>query len=285
MLFFTTKRLLPTIQNIFSIPLSNDGYIHIDSNLFRDGVILNNNKRLYSFERLVLEIKDEQAPIRDSINRLYKDLDDYNLQPIQILTPLLYLTENEIIEFEEQIGALHIISMTISPLKWIKAGKNMRNMGLISDTFKREYKNSWSVYESSCINLENILKPEEIAKPTYPIFVINATNSLLPSKEVQKQKPIEEQKQTSVILDRETKPIDKVSPDKSKRKLFDFSGLDFEKLAKENMEKLCNKIKEEKTESNDKKQDNLRKPLDKLEIPTTGDYSELFKQLNQIENN
>lgn len=142
MLIYSKDRLVPTEVNMMVIRAKDgDGYFYIHRSLYDQAVIIND---IYGDEpeQLIKEItgSTESRPDVDFF------LNNMPI-PINILGPFLLLVKSELTEFEDMVGAIHVMSRPLSFRGMLKIPFEMRNMNpSFSLSIKEEYKIAWDEF-------------------------------------------------------------------------------------------------------------------------------------------
>lgn len=139
MLIFSEEHYVPTDINMMVLKGRNDeGYFYIHRMLYDQAVILND---IYGDDpkNLIMAITNKTDSRADV---------DYFLEnapvPINIFGPFLLLVKEEITDFIDMIGAIHVMSMPINLRAMLKVPYNMRtNVYQFSLSIKEEYKLAW----------------------------------------------------------------------------------------------------------------------------------------------
>ena len=139
MLIYSEQRLVPTDVNMMVIrSKDNVGYFYIHRALYDQAVIIND---IYGEDPVLLikaiTNKEESRP----------DV-DYFLEkapvPINILGPFLLLVKQELTDFVDMVGAIHVMSGPLSLRGMLKIPYEMRNLQpSFSLSIKEEYQLAW----------------------------------------------------------------------------------------------------------------------------------------------
>ena len=139
MLIYSKERLVPTDVNMMVIKdKSNEGYFYIHRALYDQAVIIND---IYSddFSMLIESLTNSKESRSDV---------DFFLEnapvPINALAPFLLLIKEELTEFVDMIGALHVMSGPLHFRNMLKIPFAMRNsMPSFSLSIREEYQLAW----------------------------------------------------------------------------------------------------------------------------------------------
>lgn len=175
MLAYSEKRYLPTHSNIVVLDCikPQNGYIYIDLKAYNSGVILSQNEKYMDKNYLLETSKPTNINYRKSIEELFEEL-PYPLKP---LSYLLYMTQKEYTNFNEQIAALNVILQNVYPTYWFQTPKDIRPNLSYSTLLLTEAEYDWTNFFNSCIDYDTIIHPEKADTKSFPIFVVNAVST------------------------------------------------------------------------------------------------------------
>lgn len=139
MLIYSEEHYVPTDINMMVIRgKNNEGYFYIHRMLYDQAVILND---IYGddYSNLIMAITNSKESRADV---------DYFLEhaptPIHIFGPFLLLIKEEVTDFIDMIGAIHVMSMPLNLRGMLKVPYDMRtNVYQFSLSIKEEYKLAW----------------------------------------------------------------------------------------------------------------------------------------------
>jgi len=160
------------------MPEEIEGYLHVDLATYRQGVLL--RERYDTYAKLVKALFQNTPDRRQTIEDLYNQLDYINCHDIRALVPMLYNCEEEVFGYEEQFGALHILSQYVRPYDvTMQETHNTIDWYPISSSFKNEIQTITQTYELTCINYDELTNPGIIKeRERHPIFVLGSDVNL-----------------------------------------------------------------------------------------------------------
>lgn len=138
MLIYSESRFVPTDVNMLVIrSKNNDGYFYIHRALYDQAVIIND---IYGEDTtmLIKALTGEEAS-RGDVDRFIEEAP----APISIFGPFLLLVKEELTEFEDMVGAIHVMSGPLHLRNILKVPFEMRNMPTFSLSIKEEYQLAW----------------------------------------------------------------------------------------------------------------------------------------------
>ena len=139
MLIYSKERLVPTDVNMMVLrSKNNEGFFYIHRALYDQAVVIND---IYGEDpsNLILALTNKEESRADV---------DYFLEnapyPIHILGPFLLLVKEELTDFVDMIGAIHVMSGPLSLRGMLKIPYELRNMNpSFSLSIKEEYQLAW----------------------------------------------------------------------------------------------------------------------------------------------
>lgn len=137
MLIYSEERLVPTDVNMLTIKGANNGYYYIHRALYDQAVIIND---IYKDDVPML-IKDitNGNETREDVETFMETAPS----PIRILGPFLLLVKEELHEFVDMVGAIHVMSGPINLRGLLKYPYEMRNNPTFSLSIREEYELAW----------------------------------------------------------------------------------------------------------------------------------------------
>jgi hypothetical protein len=139
MLIYSTKRLVPTDVNMLVIRAKdNIGYFYIHRALYDQAVVIND---IYGEDpKMLIKAITNKDESRDDVDYFLENAPS----PINIFGPFLLLVKEPLTEFEDMIGAIHVMSGPLHLRNMLKIPFEMRNMmPTFSLSIKDEYQLAW----------------------------------------------------------------------------------------------------------------------------------------------
>lgn len=139
MLIFSENRLVPTEVNMLTIKAKDDsGYFYIHRLLYDQAVIISD---IYGDDYMSLIKEITGSPIsRNDADYFYETAP----APINILGAFLLLVNEEIIDFVDMVGAIHVMSGPIHLRNMLKVPFMIRNTPItFSLSIREEYQLAW----------------------------------------------------------------------------------------------------------------------------------------------
>lgn len=138
MLIYSEKRLVPTDVNMIVLKGKESGYFYVHRALYDQAVILND---IYKDDipRLIEAITGSQNG-RDDVWTFL----DTAPTPINILAPFLLLVNDELTEFNDMVGAIHVMSGPVNLRGMLRYPMDMRNTPTFSLSIREEYELAWN---------------------------------------------------------------------------------------------------------------------------------------------
>lgn len=138
MLIYSEQRLVPTDVNMLVIRGKEEGYFYIHRSLYDQAVIIND---IY---------KDTPELLRKAITGSEDTRGDVELfmsnapSPINMLGPYLLLVKEQLEDFVDMVGAIHVMSGPINLRGMLRFPIEMRNNPSFSLSIKEEYELAWN---------------------------------------------------------------------------------------------------------------------------------------------
>lgn len=138
MLIYSKERLVTTDVNMMVIRAKdNDGYFYIHRSLYDQAVILHD---IYADERdSLIQLLTGSIGHRADADYFMDNVPS----PINMFGAFLLLVKEEITEFVDMVGAIHVMSGPINLRAMIKIPREMRNTPTFSLSIKEEYELAW----------------------------------------------------------------------------------------------------------------------------------------------
>ena len=137
MLIYSEQRLVPTDINMLTIAAKSAGYFYIHRALYDQAVIIND---IYG---------DDIPQLIQAVSGKEETRDDVELflekapSPIHIFGPFLLLVKQELTDFVDMVGAIHVMSGPINLRRMLKFPFEMRNNPTFSLSIREEYELAW----------------------------------------------------------------------------------------------------------------------------------------------
>lgn len=170
MLIFSENRLVPTAVNMLTIKAKdNSGYFYIHRLLYDQAVIISD---IYGDDYTALIKEITGSPIsRDDADYFYETAP----APINILGAFLLLVNEEITDFVDMVGAIHVMSGPIHLRNMLKVPFVIRNTPItFSLSIREEYQLAWDnffqntpLYDSSMFLAGSATPMNGVATNTY----------------------------------------------------------------------------------------------------------------------
>ena len=147
MLIYSKERLVPTDVNMLVIRAKDeDGYFYIHRALYDQAVIIND---IYGESpNLLIKALTNSEESRGDVDRFLEEVPT----PINIFGPFLLLVKHELEDFEDMVGAIHVMSGPLHLRNMLKIPFDMRNMTpTFSLSIKDEYKLAWDRFFQTAI--------------------------------------------------------------------------------------------------------------------------------------
>lgn len=155
MLIYSEQRLVPTDVNMLVLRGDAEGFYYIHRALYDQAVIIND---IYKDcpERLVEAITG-QTETRPDVDYFMENAPS----PISILGPFLLLVKQELTEFVDMVGAIHVMSGPINLRNMLRYPVEMRNTPTFSLTIKEEYELAWDRFFKTTMPFgEQVYQPQ-----------------------------------------------------------------------------------------------------------------------------
>ena len=138
MIIYSEDRLVPTDVNMMVIRgKENIGFFYIHRSLYDQAVVLYD---LYGDNPLEL-VKELTG--KDEMREDTEYFIDNTPQPISIFGPFLMLVDDLVEDFDDMVGAIHVMSGPLNLRKMLKVPVEMRNTPAFSLSIKEEYQVAW----------------------------------------------------------------------------------------------------------------------------------------------
>lgn len=137
MLIYSEERLVPTDVNMMVLSAPGGGYFYIHRALYDQAVVIDD---IYhdTVELLIEALTGKQDTRQDVVTFM-----ENTPTPISILGPFLLLVKSELEEFQDMVGAIHVMSGPINLRKLLKIPYDMRNTPSFSLSIREEYELAW----------------------------------------------------------------------------------------------------------------------------------------------
>ncbi|MCM1219028.1 MAG: hypothetical protein NC548_31485 [Lachnospiraceae bacterium] len=137
MLIYSENRLVPTDINMLVIGAKNGGYFYIHRALYDQAVIINDIYKDNIPE--LLEAVSGKQETRDDVEYFMDNVPS----PIHILGPFLLLVKEELQDFRDMVGAIHVMSGPLNLRGLLKYPFELRNQPSFSLSIREEYELAW----------------------------------------------------------------------------------------------------------------------------------------------
>lgn len=145
MLIFSEKRLVPTEINMLVLKTADGGYLYIHRALYDQAVILNH---IYKDNVVgLIETLTQQKYSRSDVDLFMEMVPS----PIKILGPFLLLVHEDLEEFVDMVGAIHVMSGPIDFVNMLEIPPEMRKTPTFSLSIKEEYQLAWDRFMVNAI--------------------------------------------------------------------------------------------------------------------------------------
>lgn len=150
MLIFSNERLVPTDINMMVLAGKDSGtYFYIHRMLYDQAVILND---IYGddINSLIVELTGENKT-RGDVEEFYSKTPT----PINIFAPYLLLVKEELTDFEDMVGAIHVMSGPVNLRQLLKYPIGVRNNPSFSLSIKEEYALAWDRFFQTTMPMQS----------------------------------------------------------------------------------------------------------------------------------
>lgn len=138
MLIYSKHRVVPTDLNMMVISdVDDDGYFYIHRLLYDQAVIISD---IYGDDYVKLALELTGVPdTREDVDTFFAKAP----RPINILAPFLLYVKKPLTEFEDMVGAIHVMSGPVNLRALLKYPREIRNTPSFSLSIKEEYQLAW----------------------------------------------------------------------------------------------------------------------------------------------
>lgn len=144
MLAYLTKRVYPKTVNMMTLEIPTGGYVYVQKGTYDQALTLQVKQNFDSLMNL-LDCGDTNV---EAIVYAFENIPE----PLNMFAPFLGLVQEEIpLEIDKVLGALFVITTSISPYSFIKKPKEVRKTLEFSGSILKEFIEPWKAFQLQCV--------------------------------------------------------------------------------------------------------------------------------------